>query len=516
LALVAALMLVSSLAAEQDFCPFTTCDDEATEVERWMCFGRQLFAPISMGNHTSRKVALKKTRFVEHDCGGVGWGNSIRGLYNTAAIAAVLGRRLIVSHSAFNRVFLPPNDTVTSWDYGLSALLSATGGQMAAYEAREYFDFEMHGRSPNRFAVWTKSLQDKPDKVSYKKQVLVGGICGGERELVTTGGCISRIMPKYVECLNDNQKGYFGDNLMSIPFFHYLFQRPGEIMVSTLAQIRERLGLGGAPDGEPTPGAWGLRTPGYYILALHFRRVPVGFEPLSFELNEKKSLEYRLTTLRAFWTHAEKAAKAAQEIAACRKQKLLIYFATDDVKNLRPEAIKRLGSYGQVAFGLGEEEVGHMSPQWTNNDLDKLKAVEAKIKQARGTPEPDAALVEVQVEVDTHVHGKTLIKIEDHIADVQRESQITTEMHGNMAIVEWWILAHANWLVGHSGTSFSETASGVGLGPMGIMERFDMVHSPDHASASLRRDWHGDGCSPVRAADPEEAKACPNMGPSKI
>ena len=503
------------------FCPLEDCAQAATELERWLCLGRHLFEPVS-------KSALKGTYFVEHDCGGVGWGNSIRGLFNAAAIAAVSGRRLIVSHPSFNRVFLPPNDSMPSWDYGLSELLASSSRHqhnphMAMYEIREYFDFEKHGRAPNRFATWAKSVQDGTVGAAptYAKQVLVAGICGGERELITTGDCISRILPQYVDCVNDNRRGYFGDNMMSIPFFHYLFQRPGPVMLTVLDLIRSRLELGPAPAGEPTPGAWGLRTEGYYILALHFRRVPVGFEPLSLELNEKRSLEYRLSTLKGFWKHADNAAKAAKEIAACRGEKLLIYFATDDVKNLRPEATSRLGSYGRVVFGLTDEEVGHMSPQWTSNDLRKMQKVKTKVQQTRRSSAAvvdqagEATLAHVEVEVETHVHGKTLIKIEDHMAEVDRESPESTEMHGTMAIVEWWILAHSNWLIGHSGTSFSETASGVGLGTMGVMERFDMVHSPDHASASLRRDWGGDGCSVVRAADPDQAKSCPNTGPAK-
>ena len=35
-------------------------------------------------------------------------------------------------------------------------------------------------------------------------------------------------------------------------------------------------------------GQYGLHTPGYYILALHFRRIPLGFEPLSASLNDEE------------------------------------------------------------------------------------------------------------------------------------------------------------------------------------------------------------------------------------
>ena len=83
-------------------------------------------------------------------------------------------------------------------------------------------------------------------------------------------------------------------------------------------------------------------------------------------------------------------------------------------------------------------------------------------------------------------------------------------MHANMAMVEWWILAQSNWLMGHSGTSFSDSAAGVGLSPLGVMERMDLVHGMNHASTSMRRDWDRDSCSVVGAANPQHAETCPN------
>ena len=35
-------------------------------------------------------------------------------------------------------------------------------------------------------------------------------------------------------------------------------------------------------------------------------------------------------------------------------------------------------------------------------------------------------------------------------------------------MVEWFILAHAQWLQGHSGSSFAESAGGLGLSPLGV------------------------------------------------
>lgn len=111
-----------------------------------------------------------------------------------------------------------------------------------------------------------------------------------------------------------------------IPFFSMVFSNPSPLMVSTLSTIRRRVNLPELPAGyEPKPGiantfdhlAWyfrtsrmddwiyvkcdffitllwqivgiyGLHTPGYYIYALHIRRVPLGFEPHSTFFNDEK------------------------------------------------------------------------------------------------------------------------------------------------------------------------------------------------------------------------------------
>lgn len=486
------------------YCPLQHCADEPTELDKWECLGRHLFSATGTLDY-----------FVEHDCGGVGWGNSIRGLYNAGAIAAVAGRRLIVTHAAFNRVFFPPNASMTSWDYGLGSAGTDHASYMARYEMRQYFDFEVHGRSPGRFNAWANEVKTNGRNTSYTKKILVAGVCGGEREMITTGGCMQHVMPNFLKCTVDpmaNQQTHVQDNMMGIPFFYTLFRRPNPaILGKTLSMIRTRLDLPQLVAGsEPTPGAWGLRTPGYYILALHFRRIPIGFEPLALELNEKRNLEYRLSTLAGFWKFSQTAAAKAKKIAECRNQKLLIYFATDDPDNLRPVAEEKLSKHGRVVFGLTEEEVGHMSPQWTAKDLEQVEKVKSHISNSIADASSDGKM-EVEVEVDTNAHGKTVLKInqESGLSNVNRSPDVM-EMHGNMAIVEWWILAHANWLVGHAGTSFSDTAAGVGLGPLGVMERIDIVHGMDHATTSVRRDWLGDSCKVVGAADPETATTCPN------
>ena len=86
----------------------------------------------------------------------------------------------------------------------------------------------------------------------------------------------------------------------------------------------------------------------------------------------------RLTALHAFWEYSKKAARQAKALAACRKQDLLIYFASDDVE-LRPTAEAMLSSIGRVVFGLQDDEVGHVSTQWIDRHFADLeKEVESK------------------------------------------------------------------------------------------------------------------------------------------
>tara|TARA_B110000090_G_C13172473_1_gene366009 strand:- start:362 stop:619 length:258 start_codon:yes stop_codon:yes gene_type:complete len=77
------------------------------------------------------------------------------------------------------------------------------------------------------------------------------------------------------------------ENILPVPFFYNLFKRPGPKMVQYLDKVRVKLDLPMLEDGiEEYPGQWGLRTPGYYLFALHFRNIPVGFEPLAIDLNQ--------------------------------------------------------------------------------------------------------------------------------------------------------------------------------------------------------------------------------------
>ena len=297
--------------------------------------------------------SLRRTKFVEFDCSGVGWGNSIRAYYAGVSLAVTTGRRLIHVYSASNRNFLPPNESVKSWDFGLKYSHQDVG----------HFDYAKHGQRPGRYKKFSRALE-KNGTLPYEHKVLTTALCGGDDEFLTTGNCMNKLLPIFTSCVREDQVS------TNIPFLYYLFRQPGPFMETALERIRTRLGL---PAPQPGDTHRGLRSDGIYILALHFRRIPVGFEPLALDLNSGRQLEMRLNALQGFWEYAKKAARQARALAACRKQKLVIYFASDDVE-LRPTAQATLSSIGRVVFGLEDDEVGHVSTQWVDRHFEELES----------------------------------------------------------------------------------------------------------------------------------------------
>jgi len=71
----------------------------------------------------------------------------------------------------------------------------------------------------------------------------------------------------------------------------------------------------------------------------------------------------------------------------------------------------------------------------------------------------------------------------------------------------------------HIGSSYGDTAATYGLGPSGVMERFDYVNDAG-VETSRRLDWREGGrregrktagdCAYIGAADYTDAKNCPN------
>jgi hypothetical protein len=320
--------------------------------------------------------------------------------------------------------------------------------------------------------------------------------------MVQMGKCLTKALTTFGKCMDQ-----LSEEALNVPIYYLVFKKPTSLMRNYLSEVRKRLSVPELEPGlEPNPGAWGLYTPGYYLFALHFRMIPLGFEPLSVMLNEGDQLDYKLNDLEEFWSMAERLAAQARDIAACRKEKLLIYFATDDAKNLRRPASERLGAFGRVVFGLPEEDVGHMSPQWSPDAEQEVDARKAEVLEKRrragvedggcdGAPDAEACRRALGEDKTLRVN----------VVHTDR-SEAATQRHNDMSLVEWWILANAQWLATSRYSSYPATAMAWGLGPGGHMERAEI-----HGRPVFRTDWTRDDCAPARAADPAQAAACPNQ-----
>ncbi len=206
-----------------------------------------------------------------------------------------------------------------------------------------------------------------------------------------------------------------------MPVFYTLFSKPSAAMAELMALLRQRVGLPElAPGLEPYPGAWGLRTPGYYIFSMHFRNLPNGFE--QFELDEGLR-KRRNEQLEYFWEHAVKFAEKAKEIAACRQEQLVLYFGADDA-SLRSTATHKLQHVGKVKFGLKKREIGHMSPNYMGGVHDDATA------RAR---------------------------------------------MAELGMAEWWAFVHSQWVVTTVESNFVRPGVSVGMNPRNILERLDVV-----------------------------------------
>jgi len=159
---------------------------------------------------------------------------------------------------------------------------------------------------------------------------------------------------------------------------------------------------------------------------------------------------------------------------------------------LRPIAMNYLSRYGRVIFGLHENDVGHSAPQWSPQKKDMARAARANKMN------------------DEEARGVATESRTSHLIPLPPDSEQDEIRHGNMAMVEWWILAQSNWLLLNCCSEFSQTAAGVGLGPRGVMERFDIIDG-GHSNSAFRRDWGKDSCAIVGAADTIEATQCPNF-----
>jgi hypothetical protein len=397
-----------SMAVTRNACSAKACVSKETEVERWQCLGEHLFGPADGKNFNGR--------FVEHNCGHVGLGTNLLSLSISAQLAGILDAKLIFPDH-FLKLWNLPRTYQVDDDYG-----------------RERWNYEMHGRGENSFRKWANMLDVNTTALAgFNNKILDPGICGVSANIIRDGPCMTDALKTFKSCIGD-----LHDFNLNMPVFYIMFQRPNDLMVSRLEAVREQLSLPQLPPGmEPNPGAWGLYTPGYYLFALHFRMIPLGFEPLSVMLNDKSNLAARAKLLDSFWKRAEQAAAQARELADCRNETLLIYFATDDPANLREVAAARLRRHGRVVFGLDEGDVGHSVPKWTPSSEANVDSEKDKIRReyGDGAAEPAGTCKRDRA-------GLVRAKGDLHLADPGRDVESTLR-HAEMAMVEWWILANA-------------------------------------------------------------------------
>ena len=404
------------LSISEGFCAVKACALNSTnEIDRWDCFGSFLFRPPA--DHG---------RYVLHPCEGLGWGNGMSSLMIAAQLASAIDGRLLFQRDFTHLWELPMKYNVKHDPFHSNPLL---------------WSYETYGRDEESYRQWIRSIQTNETFLkSFNHQVINSGVCMMDGKLTKLGECVTEALPTFGKCLN--RLSFPSD---SSPVYYSVFRRPTPLMVRHLRAVRERLALPPlAPGLEPNPGQWGLYTPGYYLFALHFRMIPLGFEPLSVMLNEKEQLDYKLNDLKEFWATARRLAKQARALADCRNETLLIYFATDDVENLRARATKRLGRFGRVVFGLSEDEVGHSSPQWTSMSMRQVDERQAVVLEEKAAAEKARKCT-----AEAAMTGKC----ERPARPAGRESKVSvvrtardaeaTEKHRDMALLEWWILANA-------------------------------------------------------------------------
>jgi hypothetical protein len=424
------------------------CGENAswTEVDRMECVAGQLFRPAVPGEE-----------LILHDT-APGWGNAIRSLPHSAALASSLGRRVRVVYPHFERTFLPPHSDEAAW--GAPPSDERPGACVDLRPEHEQADFRRWFR---------EASQGRVDYPTGRLSLTANG------NPTFLSDCLRAALPRFFACVQPTDA-----ILDSVPVFYGLVARPSPVLVHALQNIRESVDPAMRPHPEePRPGAWGLRSTHNFILALHFRGLPIGFEPMA------PRLASRGPQLETFWAEATRAATKARAVAACKGQALLIYFATDDPATLRREAERRLARYGRVVFGLDARDVGHSWPTWTP---------EARQEVARAQANASFALDLAREKNKEHqaIHAPPR-----DAADEERQ--------GTMALVEWWVLAQAQWLLTNGGTSFADTAAAVGLGPRGNMARYDALVEVGPPSSwvvrtVLRRDWAKNPCAPDPAA----------------
>lgn len=407
----------------------------------------------------------------------------MNGLTTTLPFAVALGRRVIVNIPYYNMCFLPPDGSPEWPELPEKPSISLFKG------INDYFA-GMNGpgksdASKGASADWLHGIEN--GTVQFNEPAYFSYLNGPSENLLNE--CLRAAFPGHDACLHERTFRLS---------FSAIFSRPSSLLQDALLTVRKRLTLPELTHGvESHPGAWGLRTPGYYILALHFRSFPQGFEGFANNADVWRAGKH----FAPFMEASEIIAKRALEIAKCRRLELLVYFATDHARALRSTVERHLSRFGRVAFGLEEKEVGHVIPMFTKEDKQILEKKKLVCKENEEHPGFNSSNYD-----------------SCHFMAVPSASNEERKLHQIMGMAEWWILAQSHWLVS-AGSTYSGTAANVGFGPMGVMERFDQLNHFENGSGTkhmlqhVRRDLDGKNpCEPVFAADPQEALKCPNHG----
>ena len=96
-------LLVGVAACTADTsCPAAVCAAEPTVLLRWMCVGRFLMP----GAPAAGSQSAGQAKYLDHGMTtAVGFGNNIKAVYISAAVALLSDRHLIVQHDKMARMF---------------------------------------------------------------------------------------------------------------------------------------------------------------------------------------------------------------------------------------------------------------------------------------------------------------------------------------------------------------------------------------------------------------------------
>lgn len=464
----------SSAETQKGTCDInSSCSGASTEHERVLCISSVVYRNLPIDD-VDRGVIVYEN--------GQGWGNCVNGLYTLFPFAATLGRRVIINIPYYRACFLPI-DGNADWAPVFRNI------ETDSDKLHRDIEFALYGSGHSQYKgveEWVEGV--RTGTVHYSAQNLYTYVNGPQLKL---NPCLLSALPGNVACLEERARA------VVLPA---VVQRPSPVLCRALSTIRKRLQIPDLPTGsEPRPGAFALRSPGMYILSLHFRGYPQGFEGIGNDPTIRKALR----DFGPFVDAAEIVAGAAAKVAACRGLELMIYFATDHARALRKPVEKRLSKYGKVAFGLQETEVGHVNPEFDAESLSEIARKRETCKKEEGP-----------------LHGRELSFDSCHFMAEPSKSEEERNLHQVMGMAEWWILAQSHWLMSSGGSTYSETAADVGLGAQGVMERFAYLSQitngtgAEHVQYRVRKDSEGD-CKEIFAADTKEAKTCPNHGHEK-